>query len=447
MSLSDINQKGQILIVGEICIDVSLAGVGQPMKMRLGGIVHAARGLWAANIPYSVAVICPDYLVDEAKNYLGLHGCLDFFLLGTVSGAPNVFIVHDVREVGHQGYEDLLRDTKSVRLNDLMDFGEISGIVVFPGAFDLAAVLEILPKHLPLFVDAAYNIENEAALDQLTGRVTALVISTSSDLFGTLAPNDLVQMLGVCKRIGAEHLLLKENRGGSQLFSLTDGLVEQIPAVLGETKNSVGVGDAYTAVFAALYREGPPDAAWRGMQIATQYSQTTFPDDLRLAVQRELALTVPELHRLGGVELPWFDRPRFQIYLAAPDFTYVDTSEIDNAVSSLEYHNFRVRRPVQENGEAELGTPPEKLRQFYQKDVDLLDDCDLVFAIPLGRDPGTLVELGMGIAAGIPVITFDLRNENQNTMVVCGSSTYSNDLDACINGVFECLSKLLENKP
>ncbi len=415
--------------------------------MRLGGIVHAARGLWAANIPYSVAAICPDYLLNEAKQYLKHHGCSEFFLLGTVSGAPNVFVIQDVREVGHQGYEDLLRDAKSVQLHNLKGFGEISSIAVFPGVFNLATVLECLPKNVPMIVDAAYDIENETELDQLTSRVSALVISTSSDLFVSLAPNNLAQMLGVCDRIGVQHVLLKENRGGSQLFSLKDGSVDQIPAVLGKTKNSVGVGDTYTAIFAALYENGASDAAWRGMQVATQYSQTTFPDDFRRAVQRELALSVDELHHLGGVELPWHDRTKFQIYLAAPDFTYLDTSKIERAVSSLEYHNFRVRRPVQENGEVKVGTPHEKLRPFYQKDIELLNDCDLIFAIPLGRDPGTLVELGMGIAAGVPAVTFDPHNENQNTMVVCGSATYSNDLDACINGVFESLSKLVRSKP
>jgi len=422
-----------------------MVGRGQGLKMRLGGIVHAARGLWASDIPYSVAAICPDYLVSEAERYLNSHGCSEFIHIGTVSGAPNVFLIHDVQEVGHQGYEDLLRDAKSVELHKTKAFsGEIFNIVVFPGSFDLSEILKRLPEHVSLIVDAAYDIADETALIQLTGHVTALAISTSSDLFASLASKNLVQLLEVCKQIGAKHLLLKENRGGSRLFDLTDGSVEQIPAVLGETKNSVGVGDTYTAVFSALYCENALHAAWRGMQVATQYSQTTFPDDLRLAVQRDQALSIDEIQLLGGVKFPWHERPKFQIYLAAPDFTYIDTSEIEYAVASLEYHNFRVRRPVQENGEVEVGTPHEQMHRFYQEDVNLLEECDLVFAIPLGRDPGTLVELGMGISSGLPVVTFDPHNENQNTMVVCGSATYSNDLDACINGVFECFSKKLE---
>ncbi|MEO5324007.1 nucleoside 2-deoxyribosyltransferase, partial [Mesorhizobium sp. CC13] len=122
--------------------------------------------------------------------------------------------------------------------------------------------------------------------------------------------------------------------------------------------------------------------------------------------------------------------------------SYVVKPEVDAAVSALEYHNFVVRRPVQENGEAESGSTHQALRDFYHKDVELLKCCSLVLAVPLFRDPGTLVEVGMAIAMGKPVITFDPRKENGNTMVICGSNVYSEDLDNCLNGVFACLSNI-----
>jgi len=145
---------------------------------------------------------------------------------------------------------------------------------------------------------------------------------------------------------------------------------------------------------------------------------------------------------LGGTSVPWQERPNFQIYLAAPDFSYVQKEEIDVAIAALEYHNFRVRRPVQENGEVERGTPHSQLRNYYHRDLQLLDECSLVFAVPLDRDPGTLVEVGFAIARNKPVVLFDARNENANTMTICGSHFYSSDVDACINGVFEVVSKL-----
>jgi nucleoside 2-deoxyribosyltransferase len=75
-------------------------------------------------------------------------------------------------------------------------------------------------------------------------------------------------------------------------------------------------------------------------------------------------------------------------------------------------------------------------------DYQLLTECHAVFAVPLGRDPGTLVEIGMAVALGKPVITFDPRNENKNTMVIVGSTVYSADLNECLNGAFNVLAKL-----
>jgi nucleoside 2-deoxyribosyltransferase len=81
------------------------------------------------------------------------------------------------------------------------------------------------------------------------------------------------------------------------------------------------------------------------------------------------------------------------------------------------------------------------LRATYEKDCELLKKCELVFAVPTGRDPGTLVEIGLAIEAKIPVVTYDPDGANNNTMVTAGSSFYSPDLDACLNALFCLLSR------
>jgi len=69
-----------------------------------------------------------------------------------------------------------------------------------------------------------------------------------------------------------------------------------------------------------------------------------------------------------------------------------------------------------------------------------LKQCALLFAVPTGRDPGTLVELGVAIEAGVPVVVYDPAGENANTMVMAGAQHYSRDLDSCLNAVFKILS-------
>lgn len=433
----------KLILIGEVYVDFSLATINSPVKLRLGGIVHAARGLWAAGIKYSAAVICPEYLWGETQKYLHAHGCVEIIRIGDVLGSPNIIVIGDVREVGNQGYEDLLRDSKEVRLGKFEEkLEKYSDIIIFPGNYDLSYIANKFKTNKNITIDIAYNINSIDSLLVFKKHNLSVAVSTSSELFVKEAKNDNSKLISNIKRIKSKYLLVKENRGGSILFDFTTNQEFSIPAILSETNNSVGVGDVYTAIFASYLSETPEYAAWRGMQVATQYAQTTFPDDLIRNTERELRLSLDQVKGLGGTILPWHERTNYPIYLAAPDFTYIDKPEIDYAVDALKYHNFNIRRPISENGQAPRNSKSSELMQYYINDVDLIHQCKIVLAIPLQRDPGTLVEIGMAIALNKPVITYDPRHENDNTMVICGSTVYSDSFDICLNGIFESLSKI-----
>ncbi|MQV86904.1 sugar kinase [Sinorhizobium medicae] len=432
-----------LLVVGEIIVDFTTARPGADCKLRLGGIVHAARGLWASGMPYAVAAVCPRYLLDQARKFLKAHGCVDFVWLGEVTGAPNVIVIGDATEVSHQGYQDLLREEKSVEIQDVADALRIyPEVLVFPGSYDIAYIKRLFSPAARYSFDIAYDAEDFSVLEGFLGHINAVIISTSSPLFLTKGSDDIDPMLEDVRRLEPEVFLLKENRGGSRVFKIGTGESDHVPAQLSSTVNSVGVGDVYSAVMVGFGTDQWREAAWRGAMAATAYSQTTFPDDFRKEVSRSQKLSFDELRDLGGTVLPWHARPLFQIYLAAPDFSYVEKPEVDRAVEALRYHNFLVRRPIEENGELPLGSDPALLQLTFRSDVALLRECKAVFAVPLTRDPGTLVEMGIAIERDQPVITFDPRNENNNTMVSGGSATYSDDLDTCLNGLFVAISKL-----
>lgn len=437
------NHTDAVLVVGEIIVDYTFAQRGAMCKLRLGGVGHAARGLWAAGLEYSVAALCPRYLVDEAKRYLTECGCKEFIWLGDVIGAPNVILIGDVTEVSHQGYEDLMRDTKVVKFHDpLPRLDGYQRVLVFPGKFDIDALVSAFSEDTHFSFDIAYDLDSLSALEAFKGRILAVIISTSSSLFMKLGKDDINGLLEAVRTVSPAVLLLKENRGGSRLFDLHDGVIEEIPATLGHTVNSVGVGDVYSAVMVGLSYKGWKEAAWRGCQAATIYSQSTFPDDIKRDMQRGFRLSLDVLQSLGGTVLPWHDRQRYSIYLAGPDFSYVEKQELDRAADSLAYHNFRVRRPIIANGELTRPASEGDLRRTYHMDCQLLKECDIIFAVPLDRDPGTLVEVGMAIEMDKPVITYDPRHENENTMVIVGSSVYSADLDVCLNGTFNAIAEL-----
>lgn len=431
------------LIIGEIVVDFTLPKPGIECKLRLGGVVHAARGMWACGLRYAVAGVCPKYLVGPAVHYLSAHGCSEFIWLGEVLGSPNVISINDVTEIGDQGYEDLLRDCKEIQLQDvgrqLKDYTEI---IIFPGKFDLGKVIDHCNDSANISLDIAYDVENIEVLTKISGRTRAVIISTSSEMFKNNSKADVNFFIEFAKSIKSEVFLLKENRGGSRVFLLSNDAVYEIPAVLSKTVNSVGVGDVYTSVFVGYRDRGWEEAAWRASRAAMYYAQTTYPDDLKRDISRDLNTSLDILKSMGGVSLPWHERKKYSIYLAAPDFSYFDKKEVDIAISSLEYHNFHLRRPIVENGELKSNSSEFEMKLAYQKDSIMINECEIIFAVPLERDPGTLVEIGMAIAKGKPVITYDPRRECNNTMVMAGSYCYSDDLDICLNRLFEALGRI-----
>jgi len=437
-----------LLLVGEVYVDFTLPKTGADTKLRLGGIVHAARGLWALDASFAVAAVCPGYLVDQAHTYLESLGCSEFIWLAEVKGAPNVMAIGDPTELADQAYHDILRDEKSVEfLEDAADLKAFKKCLIFPGKYDLTVLKSLLAEDVQASFDIAYDLPDLQQLTPFKGYLAALITSTSSPMFLEKASEDVSSLLDDLRDLSPQAILLKENRGGSRVFDLRIDGVDEVPALLGETVNSVGVGDVYSAVFVSMLGPDVFDAAWKAARAATCYAQTTYPDDFKRDVQRSLALSVDQMRGLGGTVLPWHARPDFQIYFAAPDFSYIDRKHIEEALGALAYHNFRLRRPVEENGELNPQSPMHEMRTAYLGDLRLLEECDLVFALPLERDPGTLVEIGLALAIKKPVITYDPLKENANTMVMAGSTIYSDKLDTCLNGLYEVMSRLRATRP
>jgi nucleoside 2-deoxyribosyltransferase len=406
------------------------------------GSPNAARGFWALGKAFRAAVIVPSYLADSVQNYFRELGCSHLTVLGEVRGSPNVILIADPTEVSDQRYDTLLRDEKTVELVALHGrFDDIEDALIFPGKFSLGEVCSMLPSHCRLHIDVGYDVETPDLLAGLQQPIRTIFISTSSPLFLSLESQSLEEASALFAESNPDYFILKENRGGARLLKKREGRIEALPAQLGSTANSVGVGDVFAATFVAYSDSDPIEAAWRATYSSSAYSQTTCPDLFKRYVERDERLSLDEMRALGGTLLPWHMRPTFEIYLAAPDFAGSDRNAIERALQALRYHNFQVRRPIAENGELPMNADNAAVRTTYKNDYDLLKRCELVFAIPTARDPGTLVEIGLAIEAGIPVVVYDPTGDSKNTMVVAGSAVYSNDLDACLNGAFDLLSR------
>lgn len=433
-----------ICLIGDIFIDVTIGGIDSPTKMRLGGIVHSARALWAMNVPYSVAYFAPDYLDFHIKNYLLQHGCVSIIKLGNVPNAPYVMLIKEVKEIGDQGYESLLRDHISIELNssELDKLNSFSTFFLISGSYNLNDVLKKLPAESKIYIDIANEFDNISSLECT---VDTIFISTSSLIFSNfIIKNDFFEILNFLYEFKdySKRIILKENRGGSRAFDFSTSDFFSIPAQTQPINHSVGVGDVYDVVFVALDTQfNLDDALYYSSWIACEYAKTTFPNDFKIMVERIMKLNVSELKSLKGCLLPWEKRSLCHIYIAAPDFDFVDTKCIDILCNSLRYHNFCPHRPILENGQMTIDADLIEKSELYVKDMQLLDSCNMLLAVLLYNDPGTLIEIGIAAERKMPVIVYDPYKIAKNCMLTQVPNIISSNLDTIISNVFKLYSK------
>lgn len=437
----------KICLIGDIVIDITLKQNGvKDNKLRFGGITHAARGLWALNAPYFVEHFNPQYMDEQIEQFLKHHGCYDVSKLGNVIGAPYIYFIKEVKEVGDQGYEFLLQNEKHLhifneKLEDLKN-KNYNDVLLFAGNYPLFEVALKLNKESNYHLDLTNNIFNLIDLQQFSKKLNTIFISTSSLFFRNNFKGDFKDFAKLFSPY-SERLVLKENRGGSRAIDFQDNILISIPSQNRPIQHSVGVGDVYDSSYVINYRKYSfYDSLILSSWIAGEYASTTYPDNFKKSVQRIMTANITELNELGGISLAWEDRKLINIYIAAPDFDYINTDHIETLCNCLIYHNFMPRRPIKENGQIEENASTSRKQELFLKDMNLLEECQLFIAVLINNDPGTLVEIGIAATKGIPTFVYDPYSQANNCMLTQIPDLISNDLDEIISEVFTFGSKL-----
>lgn len=409
--------------------------------------MHAARALWALGYRYHVAYLAPSYLDADIKGYAAKIGAASAQSVGTVYGCPNVLYIGDPQETGDQRYEMVLEDhfRCDMRLPLLRKIcADCTDILILPGGFDLQMVLRALRGSASrIHIDS--NVEPAApkTFAALQRPASTIMMSTSSIPF-------LHRFRGSSTRLRkqlhrhADCLLLKENRGGSRLF-LATGLKEVIavPSHPRQVRHSIGVGDCFDAVFVALRTKYNVGAALAyASLIAAEYACEVDLLPFRKAVRAVMRIPAAEAESFQGVQLPWEERRKCNVYVAGPDFSNVDSSHIDAVVGSLKYHNFSPRCPIREHGEVESNADSGVKLAMARADLSLLEKCQLVIAVLLFDDPGTLIEIGVALEKSRPVIVYDPHRIASNLMLTSLPDLVSADLDEVITRVFVLAASL-----
>lgn len=433
-----------ICLVGDILTDVTLATANTPLKMRLGGIMHAARVLWAMDLEYAVAYFAPSYMDSHIEMFLKEHNCKVIIKLGNVTNCPYIMLIQEAKEIGNQGYEFLYHDNIEISYDAkaIMRLNGFDDLMFISGNYDMNNVLGYIGPDVKLHCDVANNVNEvtELAKDKI---FETLFISTSSNIF----KNQYTDFDSFCSLLKpySKRIVLKENRGGSRIYDEQSGEIYHIPSQTLPITHSVGVGDVYDVVSLTAPSDSYQDQLFLASWVAMEYALTTFPDNFKKSVQTLLKTSVADLKAQGGCILPWDVRQKCNIYIAAPDFSFVDTMHIDLLCESLIYHHFVPRRPIQENGQMTEGADKRERLGIFSADMALLGECNMLIAVLLNNDPGTLIEIGLAAQRGLPALVYDPYKMADNCMLTELPSIVSSDLDAIICKVFTEYSKLYKN--
>jgi nucleoside 2-deoxyribosyltransferase len=203
--------------------------------------------------------------------------------------------------------------------------------------------------------------------------------------------------------------------------------------------HSVGVGDVYNSVFiSSLFKKNISKRMRLAALCAAKYAETMDYDRFKTNVQI-IKENIDEFDELKGIRLSWQSRGEKNIYLAAPDFPEVDKTLLNKLNDCLLYHNFKTRLPIRENGLVSKSLKYEEELKFYHGDIKLLNICDLLIAVMLYNDPGTLVELGMFKQTGKPTIIYDPFNYCDNMFVRHTPNYLCQTISDVIESTYLCL--------
>lgn len=433
-----------ICLVGDILTDVTLATANNPLKMRLGGIVHAARALWAMDVEYAVAYFAPSYMDSHIDMFLKEHDCKAIIKLGNVTNCPYTMLIQEAKEVGDQGYEFLYHDDISIvyNVNAIKELNDFDELMFISGNYDMNKVLSYIGSDTKLHCDVANNVNDVSELPK--GKLfETLFISTSSNIFR----NQYIDFDSFCDHLKpfAKRIVLKENRGGSRVLDTALNEIYQIPSQTSPITHSVGVGDVYDVASLTADCDSYHDRLVFASWVAMEYALTTFPDNFKNSVKSLKKTPIADLNAQGGCILPWDVRQKCQVYIAAPDFDFVDTKQVDVLCNSLNYHHFVARRPIKENGQMSEGADKKERLGLFCADMALLGECNMLVAVLLYNDPGTLIEIGLAAQRGIPTLVYDPNKIADNCMLTELPTLVSSDMDEIIAKVFTEYSKQYRN--
>lgn len=158
---------------------------------------------------------------------------------------------------------------------------------------------------------------------------------------------------------------------------------------------TLGSGDLFSSIFAE---------AWFGGASTRDAAASASA-----AVARAMQVSTEPVSA-ASLPLPPGYAPK--VYLAGPFFTLGERWLVERVRAALTGLGARVFSPIHDVGPGDI--------EVAQKDLDGLDQCDVVFCLLDGFDPGTIYESGWAARENIPVVGFTSEPHPKETKMLVG---------------------------
>jgi nucleoside 2-deoxyribosyltransferase len=245
-------------------------------------------------------------------------------------------------------------------------------------------------------------------------------------LAGTWDPQEIKDYFFQVEKVNV--LVLKMGPKGAMVYD-EHGQEHLIPVYKTSFVWKIGTGDVFDAIFGYYWMEAdlpPHEAAEKASFMTALYSNTmNYGFQVTTAHDYIKPLNIT-------------DYPKGKVYLAGPFFHYGERWLIDQLYDCLRGLGMRVFSPWHHVGEGtvEMGVA--------QKDIEGLEECDIVFAVIDGLDPGTLFEVGYAIKRNIPVIVY-VENEKIGDLTMLNGTGCIVEKDMT-TALYKCLWMLAEKE-
>lgn len=201
---------------------------------------------------------------------------------------------------------------------------------------------------------------------------------------------------------GAEVAVVKLGSHGALV--VTAGGEETVPAYRTERVWKIGTGDVFSATFAALWGcrgLAPREAAEAASRAVARYCET-----------RSLPVLEPSIQAASPYEPVCPGRGR--IYLAAPFFDIGQRWLVEELRSILRDLGADVFSPCHEVG-------PGPAHLVAPRDIEGLEDADVILGVLNGLDPGTVFEVGYAVKRGMPVVALAQNVKEEDLKMIVGT--------------------------